>query len=192
MNNKQFNIGIDAAKDGNGDYKSISISISIARNDNELAKSLISKIYDFVITAVNEANDAEVKPKKPELPKQWGLEKNKKYWYINKCSQLYDTYINNLNQSDDVNQNCLPSKESALNVLALCKLLAMREQYVGNWKPDWNNDNQFKYCIISVKGKIQYISYTQISCPLSFPTSELAKEFLNNFESLIEEAGDLI
>jgi hypothetical protein len=74
---------------------------------------------------------------------------------------------------------------------ALIKLEQLRNCWRQGWEPDWNDDQQTKYCIVhSQEFKIHTLCETRRF--LSFPTIEMAKEFLECFRDLIEKAGDLI
>lgn len=96
-----------------------------------------------------------------------------------------------------LDRNLLPSREAAEQHLALMQLHQLRDCYRQGWIPDLE-DESFKYCIEgyynsdirSIKYRVGSLSHT--STFLSFPTKELAEEFLNNFRDLIVKAGDLI
>ena len=89
------------------------------------------------------------------------------------------------------NKNWIPSKKSAEAHLALIQLKQLRNCWRQGWEPDWNDDQQAKYCIVhSQEFKIHTLYETRRF--LSFPTIEMAKEFLECFRDLIEKAGDLI
>ena len=79
--------------------------------------------------------------------------------------------------------------------IAMIRLHLLCDEYRQGWKPDWS-DNCYKY---GVKWNIfprkkELIVAWRIYDPLflSFPTEEIAYEFLTNFRELIEQAGDLI
>ena len=88
-----------------------------------------------------------------------------------------------------------PDYHDAEKHIALMKLHLLRDEYRQGWKPDWS-DNCNKYGIKwnmiagKVKLDIAWCKYNPIF--FSFPTDEIASEFLTNFRELIEEAGDLI
>ena len=72
------------------------------------------------------------------------------------------------------------------------KLHLLRDEYRQGWLPDWEDENQDKYVILSSKGE-RYVAYCQsISRFLAFQDKKRANEFLTNFRELIELAGDLI
>ena len=76
--------------------------------------------------------------------------------------------------------------------IAKMMLHLLRDEYRQGWLPDWEDENQDKYVILSSKGE-RYVAYCQsISRFLAFQDKKRANEFLTNFRELIEEAGDLI
>lgn len=76
---------------------------------------------------------------------------------------------------------------------AFSKLLKLRRDWIGDWKPDWEILEP-RYCIVSIASRVevQYMSLPLPSRALSFPTNEMAEEFLETFKYLLEEAKDLI
>ena len=90
-------------------------------------------------------------------------------------------------------KNVLPSKELTIAFLAMMQLMSLREAWIGDWKPDWSYDNLSSYYCISVyMGKISIDVRSHTQGALSFPTSEMAKEFINRFEDLLIIAKPLI
>ena len=79
--------------------------------------------------------------------------------------------------------------------IAMMKLHLLRDEYRNGWLPCFG-DNSKKYGIkrnmIAGKTWLVIVLHTYYSDSLSFPTYELAEEFLTNFRELIEEARDLI
>ena len=79
--------------------------------------------------------------------------------------------------------------------IAMMKLHLLRDEYRQGWKPDWS-DNCYKYGVkwnIFPRKKELIVTWRNYDpLFLSFPTEEIAREFLTNFRDLIEEAGDLI
>ena len=137
---------------------------------------------------------------KPQLPKTWEefcrqnkIEKNE--CYLDACSCIVEAFTRE--RCEDSDRNVLPNKQAAEQHLALMQLHQLRDCYRQGWEPDLA-DKSIKYCIEghgnlytrSINYQIVNLSY--ISDFLSFPTRELAKEFLTNFRELIEQAGDLI
>lgn len=71
---------------------------------------------------------------------------------------------------------------------ALGKLIQLRDAWVGYWKPDWNDSNKHKWCIINDINNIVIGLYGNTSRLLSFPTERMAEDFLETFRNLIEQA----
>ena len=138
---------------------------------------------------------------KPQLPKTWVEFCNQNKIRKGECS--IDIYGNTLEHGEGVDRsyvydrNTLPSKQAAEQHLALMQLHQLRDCYRQGWVPNLIEGSS-KYCIIgyynsgtkSIKYRVDDLTYT--SNFLSFPTCELAEEFLTNFRELIEQAGDLI
>lgn len=137
---------------------------------------------------------------KPQLPKTW--EEFCKQNEIKKGECLIDDYscigeISAYKRYETIDKNVLPNKQAAEAHLALMQLHQLRDCYRQGWIPNLI-EGSIKYCIIgyyisgtkSMKYRVDDLAYT--SNFLSFPTYELAEEFLTNFYELIEQAGDLI
>ena len=79
--------------------------------------------------------------------------------------------------------------------IAKMKLHLLRDEYRQGWKPDWS-DNCYKYGVkwnIFPRKKELIVTWRNYDpLFLSFPTEEIAREFIANFLDLIKEAGDLI
>ena len=89
-------------------------------------------------------------------------------------------------------KNILPSKKAAEAHLALMQLHQLRDCYRQNWKPDWRNNCQAKYCIEFSDYQYKIFKYF-VSCRfLSFQSEEIAKKFLMCFKNLIKQTEDLI
>ena len=137
---------------------------------------------------------------KPQFPKTWEefCEQNmikKSEYYLNDSSCILELY----NDERDVfsDRNVLPTRQAAEAHLALMQLHQLRDCYRQGWVPNLIEGSR-KYCIagyyssITKSIKYQVVDSTYASNFLSFPTYELAEEFLINFRELIEKAGDLI
>ena len=136
---------------------------------------------------------------KPKLPKTWEefckqnkIKKNE--CYIGRFSETVETDGEGT-RAFDYDRNMLPNKQALKQHLALMQLHQLRDCYRDGWLPNG---------LSSVHGiemyyepgdgvvKVRVRKCYSISKFLSFQTEERAKEFLNNFRDLIEEAGDLI
>ena len=82
-----------------------------------------------------------------------------------------------------------PHEAKALS--AFSKLLKLRRDWIGSWEPDWT-DGSVKYLIRMWKNQIWFEEKCNTSSSLSFPTEQMAKEFLETFRDLINEAKILI
>lgn len=87
---------------------------------------------------------------------------------------------------------CLSTRYSnfPLKYDALFKLEQLRDCWRQGWEPIW--DVSQKYCIYFSHNEIGVRMCTNASRFLTFPTREMAEEFLECFRDLIEKAGDLI
>jgi hypothetical protein len=84
------------------------------------------------------------------------------------------------------------NQQTAEAFIALAQLLMLRNEYVGNWKVDWDDKTQIKYCVTDkLMVKLSY-STLYSKHPLSFPTEKLAREFKKNFQDLLNKASMLI
>lgn len=136
---------------------------------------------------------------KPQLPKTWEefCEQNmvKRDEYYLDASSCVTEFLNN-GRNIYTDRNVLPNKQAAEAHLALMQLHQLRDYYRQGWVP-YLTANSNNYCIVGYyNSDTKIIEYQVInSCNstfLSFPTNELAEEFLTNFRELIEQAGDLI
>lgn len=91
-------------------------------------------------------------------------------------------------------RNVLPSKELTKAFLAMMQLMSLRQAWIGNWQPDWNDHTQLKAAIrCKDRSEFLVIAFKDLaSRPLSFPTEEMAEEFMNCFKDLLEIAKPLI
>jgi hypothetical protein len=93
----------------------------------------------------------------------------------------------------DCYRNTLPSKELAEAFLVMMQIMSLRQAWIGEWKPDWSDTAPCKYCICGMYNDEQVMkSYCQFRYPLSFPTREMAEDFMNTFRDLIKIAKPLI
>ena len=82
------------------------------------------------------------------------------------------------------------SQKSAESHLAMIQLEQLRDCWRQGWKPIW--DISHKWCIRLDGNGLAIGIVTTVSRFLTFPTKEMAEEFLECFRDLIEKAGDLI
>ena len=123
------------------------------------------------------------------LPKTWDE-------YCAKHGEVGDKIKASLNTAYmTINKHIFSDYKQAQAHIAMIKLHLLRDEYRQGWKPDWS-DNCYKYGvkwnIIPRKKELMVTWRNYDPLFLSFPTEEIACEFLTNFLDLIKEAGDLI
>ena len=89
-------------------------------------------------------------------------------------------------------RNVLPSKELTEAFLAMMQLMSLRQAWIGDWKPDWNDETLLKCNIICLQNQVCLDSTFIKSRVLSFPTKEMAGDFMDCFRVLLEIAKPLI
>ena len=89
-------------------------------------------------------------------------------------------------------RNVLPSKELTEAFLAMMQLMSLRQAWIGDWEPDWNDETRVKWNIICLQNQVCLCDTLIKSRVLSFPTSEMAEDFMNTFKDLLEIAKPLI
>ena len=171
MEERNVELSLDKAREWynkGGELKEIALS---AFSENEIKESALPNSWE-------------------EFCNMYPIKKDKKEWFIDADSTpRYEykgkRYINEC-------KNMLPSKQAAEQHLAYMQLHQLRDCYRQGWKPDWEDDNIFKYCIALEKNRYVINKNLVSSRFLSFQSKELADKFLENFKDLIETAGDLI
>lgn len=133
-----------------------------------------------------------VKEKKQVPPKSWE-EFCKKYpvkvdeYLINSCG---DILKNNVPLCARTANTWCTSKEEAEAFLALMQLRQLRKAWVGDWKPVAHK--LYVAITTTVFGRITAWEFLNTFKPLSFPTREIAEDFLNCFRDLCETAKMLL
>ena len=74
---------------------------------------------------------------------------------------------------------------------AFSRLLKLRRDWIGEWEPDWE-DYSNKFILYRSENKIRVLGTIMTAGGLSFPDYKMAKDFLETFRDLIEEAKILI
>lgn len=76
--------------------------------------------------------------------------------------------------------------KSAIAYAQLTQLMALPE-YNDNWEPNWNENQQTKYCITVKRNEfLKWDVYSQRE-KLCFRTKEIRDKFLDNFKELLQE-----
>lgn len=84
-----------------------------------------------------------------------------------------------------------PNKELADAVVALLKLLFLRDYYNDGWQPDWEED-EWKYFIENYRGKLNVRRTYNNGRVLHFKTPEIRDKFLEDQRELLEIAKPLL
>lgn len=144
--------------------------------------------------AVYKEDTQKIEIVKVGLPKSWE-EFCDNYPVEPKESFIYEGKVNRVfvgGKRDPKNTGIFPNKETAEAFLALMQLIQLRDCYRQGWTPDWNDDEQSKYSVITSSGKVSVDTRIVTNGILSFQSEEIRDEFLNNFKDLIEQAKELI
>ena len=137
------------------------------------------KVYQL---DVEKAKELELLKEKDSKPRSW--EEYETAWVMPDDDVNYASYYNSY---DSLAYDIFNSEEKARAFCALGKLIQLRDAWVGDWKPDWN-EIYTKYTIINDRGHITSNTATYNTRVLAFPTKEMTTDFLEIFRDLIEEA----
>lgn len=96
-------------------------------------------------------------------------------------------YSRNVSES----KNWCTSKEEAEAFLALMQLRQLRKAWVGDWEHTKYNGDDYAY-IVNIKNKLGVGHLVSTNSILTFPTEEMAKDFLICFGDLCETAKILL
>lgn len=133
-----------------------------------------------------------------------------KLWYISPTQKSTDGVGStkrglkdfDLNKSECYMDAYLPSKELAEAFRAMMQLMSVRQEWIHqwsveqnlteDWKPDWSCEDTDKY-FIQCDNKECMIQRSFRWCrSLSFPTYEMAEDFMNCFKDLLEIAKPVV
>ena len=113
-----------------------------------------------------------------------------KGWAVGEDNKIYS--VERYTWENYGRKNIFPTKEEAIACLALAQLCQLRDRYNDGWKPDWKDDNQFKWCIDFFQDVVRKTAVLFVRRTLTFKTEELRNKFLENFRDLIETAKPLL
>lgn len=86
-----------------------------------------------------------------------------------------------------------PNKELADAVVALLKLLFLRNYYNDGWQPDWSNKmGEWKFCIVTYENRLNKDTTFSVGRILTFKTEETRDKFLKEQKELLEIAKPLL
>lgn len=90
----------------------------------------------------------------------------------------------------ELDRNLCTSKEEAEAFLALMQLRQLRKTWVGDWEP--NTYDAYYGILSTVTNTVEIGYYDNIRRNLTFPTKEMAEDFLECFRDLCETAKILL
>ena len=76
--------------------------------------------------------------------------------------------------------------------IVMMQLMSLRQAWIGDWKPNWTSGHSDNYCIFGAGDRFEMYIFRQCRHVLSFPTKEMAEDFMNTFKDLLEIAKPLI
>jgi hypothetical protein len=132
---------------------------------------------------------------KSDYPSDWGECLNKlrdsKINYINGSSEIksFNVRPKDIHGMEEFN---LHPAEYSEALLALNRLLICYKAWIRDWKIDWEDSTQNKFCIIVEHNVIKIATFTGYNRTLAFPTFKMAFKFLNDFNPLIKRASILL
>ena len=139
------------------------------------------------------------KKKETSIPRSWEeycyqqyKAKNKIGYYIDNTNCIPVEINRNVCLSPHQLKNVLPSKKLTEAFLAMMQLMSLRQAWIGDWEPDWYDDSITKWCIVYQTSNFYVFNYCATSRSLSFPTKEMAIDFMNTFKKLLEIAKPII
>lgn len=147
---------------------------------NEIIVNLEGKEYQIDI---QKAKNLGILKEKDTKCKSWEEFFNK---YVNGHGYRRETKISCPIYTEDQ-----LTQDEALALIAFSKLLKLRRDWIGDWNPNWYNSEN-KYCIAVCETHIKVNSFCAIQQTFSFPTREMAEEFLKCFKDLFEQCKNLI
>ena len=142
---------------------------------------------------VKEGNSYVIK-EKSTYPRSW---EEFCIQYPDKCGEAYITdgseilLDRGVAERNDADRNLCASKKEAEAFLTLMQLRQLRKAWVGDWKPSEENYYAICYSIYEEDEPV-VARYSTIKTVLSFPTEEMATEFLECFRDLCETAKILL
>lgn len=126
----------------------------------------------------------ELKPK-PKFPKRWEDLGRVKGFYVCDSPKLVEEYEGG---SIAANKTLFSTEQQARSFgIVAAQLSQLMKVYRGEWLPDWSDDT--KKWVIYCDGKegLNATNTIAIYYFLSFPTREIADQFLTDHRELIEE-----
>jgi hypothetical protein len=150
------------------------------------AKEWYNKGGELKEIALQAFTEKELNP----LPRSWEE-------FIESTKFTFNGSLEYINGFGQWSNGCLPNKSIGESSkiwdkhVALFQLEQLRNCWIQNRTYEWD-DHSFKYQIKFVNNRYEILALKCVRNFLSFPTREMAEEFLECFRDLIEKARDLI
>ena len=147
---------------------------------------LEGKVYDLDIDQAKKLNLLKEENAKCKSWEEFKLKynNNRGYYYESTTNAIYNP-LHPLSIGDQLTQ------QESIAIQAFSKLLKLRRDWIGDWNPNWNSYT-IKYCITFLSDHLCIGYWGSYHHPFSFPTEEMAKEFLECFKDLFEQCKYLI
>ena len=129
---------------------------------------------------------------KPKYPKSWNeafISGVIKGYYV-EGSSIEPTCHNKCTIEDRYTFKTEKQAASSLAYAQLTQLMAL-PCYNGDWMPNWDDQNQERYCITRMKYDIVKLDYSGYFSFLAFKSEKVRDEFFNNHMDLIRQFHQL-
>lgn len=135
-----------------------------------------------------------VREKKQEPPRSWrefckNYPRTTNEYFIGYNSSIDKILGTSIPRDAEQDKNICVSKEEAEAFLALMQLRQLRKAWVGDWTPSGESYYSISY---EINNTFEIRCYKYGVRSLSFPSGEMAEDFLNYFKDLCETAKILL
>lgn len=153
---------------------------------NEITVTLEGKEYQIDIQKAKELGVIKEKDTRCKSWEEFCKE------YASKTGYYYDIMLEcTVKTNSPLGAYTQLTEKEVESLEAFSKLLKLRRDWIGTWEPNWHN-SESKYCIAVCETHIKINSFCAIQQTFSFPTREMAEEFLKCFKDLFEQCKNLI
>lgn len=149
----------------------------------EQAREMLGK--DSAMDKLIRANfsDEELN-QRPKYPKRWEDLGRVSGWYVDEDSDVRHVYSV---VAKDTNYDAFATEQQARSFgIIYPQLTQLMKAYRGEWVPDWSVANA-KYCVALQEGKLMVVTVFISNQPITFPTADIAEQFLTDHRDLITE-----
>lgn len=156
----------------------------------EKAKEWYKKDGELKEVAIQAFKEEELKNSKPRSWEEYCRNFKGQFYYI---QDGRDNIATSFTPNGLISEykNYVPLEELAEAFLAMMQLMSLRQAWIGDWEPYWDGE-KFYNCIVLLNNKYIVEDFSKYRQTLSFPTEEMATDFINTFKNLLEIAKPLI